>query len=421
MAEERFGDYLARVGVVDRAELEEIAEVQVIYGGRLGTLLLESGCFDRDTLEQHLAEFLGVPVAPPEELEKPDPHAISSLRRVEAGEAMAVPFRLDDEGLHVALVEPRDSARLGQLEAWARRRVVPYVGSEARIVELLERHYGHVCASRSLALDPDDVTPLQRPDRRDPDAPRDRRHAAPPPPPPASAEKELYFELPEGELSEAPELSAAPPEPATGEHSAPLTPEQPTPAGETRVPAARAAAPADPESVGGVVDVLHTLVALEDAIECARNRDELVQAVLGAARHFTRAVAILVVTEEAVTGLRVTADSGIESCTGVSVPRSVSCGLVEAATRSEPLHDRAPTQGVDALALQALRRGQPDEWLLVPIRVEGQVVNLLYADAGRDPIPSSVVGALRSLADQMSQRYAELIRERRETYRRNAG
>jgi hypothetical protein len=59
--------------------------------------------------------------------------------------------------------------------------------------------------------------------------------------------------------------------------------------------------------------------------------------------------------------------------------------------------------------LQGLRGGAPLNSLLLPILVQGRVVNVLYADNGRGGRVNSEVGELLILATKISQSYESLL------------
>src|SRR5262245_58327925 len=71
-----FGRHLLERGVLSRAQLEEATQVMVVFGGRLGTILVESGVLTLEQVEEQLARHLDLPCAPRERLIRPDPTAL---------------------------------------------------------------------------------------------------------------------------------------------------------------------------------------------------------------------------------------------------------------------------------------------------------------------------------------------------------
>src|SRR5262245_46668272 len=71
-----FGRYLLDHGILRRAQLEDVTQVMVVFGGRLGSILVEAGLLTLEEVEEHLSRHLGLPRAPAERLERPDPDAL---------------------------------------------------------------------------------------------------------------------------------------------------------------------------------------------------------------------------------------------------------------------------------------------------------------------------------------------------------
>ena len=59
-----FGRYLLDRGVLAREQLAEATQVMVVFGGRLGTILVEAGMLSVEQVEEHLARHLDLPRAP---------------------------------------------------------------------------------------------------------------------------------------------------------------------------------------------------------------------------------------------------------------------------------------------------------------------------------------------------------------------
>ena len=74
---ERLGRYLRRCRILTLSQIEEGLKLQVIFGVRLGTSLVECGYLGLEELSRHLAAQTGLPEAPPSWLEKPDPRALA--------------------------------------------------------------------------------------------------------------------------------------------------------------------------------------------------------------------------------------------------------------------------------------------------------------------------------------------------------
>jgi len=60
----KLGEALVKKGLITTAQLESALKAQLIFGGHLGTCLIESGYIDEETLGEVLASSAGVPYAP---------------------------------------------------------------------------------------------------------------------------------------------------------------------------------------------------------------------------------------------------------------------------------------------------------------------------------------------------------------------
>src|SRR6478609_7173250 len=77
----KLGTMLLRDGVISLDQLEAALRAQVLFGGKLGTNLVELGHLTLDQLALYLGRTLGVPAATQEHFESADPAAISMLPR----------------------------------------------------------------------------------------------------------------------------------------------------------------------------------------------------------------------------------------------------------------------------------------------------------------------------------------------------
>ncbi|HEY0193109.1 MAG TPA: hypothetical protein VGC42_18455, partial [Kofleriaceae bacterium] len=69
----KLGTLLLRNAAIGLSQLEAALRNQVLYGGRLGTNLVELGYLDLEMLSVYLAELSGFPIATPTLLDQADP------------------------------------------------------------------------------------------------------------------------------------------------------------------------------------------------------------------------------------------------------------------------------------------------------------------------------------------------------------
>lgn len=357
MNKKSFGDELLELGLISPRQFQEASQAVVLFGGRLGSHLIESGALDVDTVEEALAGHLGVPCAPLDELERPQPDAVAAIPRELAEHLRVFAFRRDGETLHVAMTDPWDCDAAEQLLHETGLRVRPYLVSETRLRSLLRLHFDETAARRrALGIDPL--------------APHEEL---------MNVESFVALHDPSGRL----EPKAEPKQTPAASPPAPRT-----------VPAAEA--PAPPENL--------------DAFLRASNPWEVVRRCLGVAVSFARIAAFFVVRDR-IAGLQAAGQVAREDLTGVFAGESLQSPLLRAAatgrvTRGALCHD-AEHALIDALGSSA------GEALVLPVKLRGRVVNLLYAESLIGGSSDVVCAALAALAEGMGRIYEGLVEGRR--------
>ena len=137
----KLGEVLVRKGLITRAQLKEALDAQLIYGGHLGTCLMELGYVTERRLGDVLAEFLDVGFAPAEYFLNIPRYVTATLTDRVVETHQAVPFRLQDRILDVAMVDPKDLAAQDAISFAAGYKLKTWVAPEARIFQAMERYY----------------------------------------------------------------------------------------------------------------------------------------------------------------------------------------------------------------------------------------------------------------------------------------
>src|SRR5689334_6266047 len=116
----KLGTLLLRNAAIGLSQLEAALRNQVLYGGRLGTNLVELGYIDLELLSAYLAELSGFPIATPTLLDGADPALLEKLGADDAHRLRAIPLGYLGEGtgtVAVALVDPTDGRAVEYLGA----------------------------------------------------------------------------------------------------------------------------------------------------------------------------------------------------------------------------------------------------------------------------------------------------------------
>lgn len=150
MERDRLGDILVDMKACTPKELQAALQTQSIFGGRLGTNLLELGIVDERQLATALSRAHGVPFLADDD--EPDADAIAALTPELVERFGVVPIHADERNLRVAVIDPRDLASLDDLAFATGRRLQIIVAPEARLWALMRRHYGIEKHIRGLAM-----------------------------------------------------------------------------------------------------------------------------------------------------------------------------------------------------------------------------------------------------------------------------
>ncbi len=143
----KIGEVLLREGHLTQEGLEEALDWQVLYGGRLGTNLVELQLVTEEQLARALGKQLGAEVAWGELTV--DPSLVSAVPRHVADRHEIVPWKLEKRRMKVLCCEIKVD-ELDQLSYKTGRRCVPVIAPEFRIFQLLRAHYEAIRQMRAL-------------------------------------------------------------------------------------------------------------------------------------------------------------------------------------------------------------------------------------------------------------------------------
>jgi len=143
----QIGEMLIEQGHLTREGLEEALDWQVLYGGRLGTNLLELQLCEEDHLARALGKQHGCEVAWGNL--SIDPALIGLIPPHIAQRDEMVPWKIDRRRLKV-LVTRIDPGKLDQLSYKIGKPCAAVVAPEFRVVNLLRAHYGAMRQMRAL-------------------------------------------------------------------------------------------------------------------------------------------------------------------------------------------------------------------------------------------------------------------------------
>lgn len=137
----RLGEYLVDRKDINKRQLDEALHAQLLYGGHLGTCLMELGHLDEFSLGEALAAISDVPYASGDQFAKVRMAVIKTIPTRIVEKHLAVPFEIDGNTLRVAMVEPKNLPALDEISFAAGMPTEAWVAPEARILQVMERYY----------------------------------------------------------------------------------------------------------------------------------------------------------------------------------------------------------------------------------------------------------------------------------------
>jgi len=373
----KLGTLLLRNAAIGLAQLEAALRNQVLYGGRLGTNLVELGFLDLDQLSRYLSELSGLPLATPELLDDADRDLLDQLGVDEAHRLRAVPLGYLGErtdAVAVAMVEPTDARALEGLQRVLGAAVVPYVVPELRALYYLERHYGTPRRARFVrtARAGSEV-----------DAPKDERRRS----------------QPAGGIAMPPTL--------------------------TLEPRKRRATKSPLEVGGGATGGSHavptalTYGAACERLDTASHRDQIADVLVEYAIGRYDALVVFLIREGNATGWRGYVAPPVrpsEPIERISLPLGGASALQAAHDTGVPFVGRPPAAAKPIeTQLWALLGADPPptDVIVVPITVKQRAVNLVYAHCVAGAPATHLVNELTDLANRAQSSYLRLIRQTR--------
>src|SRR4051812_5490963 len=142
----RLGELLTSTRLIEPDKLEQALRAQVVWGGRLGTNLIELGCIDLDGLSRALGRQHLLPAALARHFDKADPALQARLPAEIAREYSVIPLLQigTERKIAVAALDPLSAFALVALaDAFEvpESHIVVSVAAEMRVRYHLERVY----------------------------------------------------------------------------------------------------------------------------------------------------------------------------------------------------------------------------------------------------------------------------------------
>ncbi len=419
----KLGQLLVARGWITVQQLTRALKNQNVAGGRLGTCLLEMDALTEELLLKGLAEQHGVPAAGADDLRGIPDEVLELIPDKLARRLRSVPFRVEGSRLDLAVTDPRNLSAQDEIAFASGKRVKVFVAPEIRILEALEKYYGEECPSRfGMVLDrlnrarflwekdkpaaapqPELSQPL--PDHAFAAPPRIRMPphlpdlpAPPPAPVPAAAPKPAPPPAipapprppapapgPVAAVAKAAVVATAAPPPAVPPPAAPASVAPARPRSVSLTPEERADLGAfswvEPAAADRSLAAPVSLEEAEQALEKARDLDEVGQVLLGFLGRTYRRAALFHVTRDRVAGWRIHG-TGIdrEAFAQFSIGFDQPSLFLNLRQGSSLYLGPLPPMPAHRQLARTWGGDLPRDCVMLPVRVKDRMVLVLYAD-----------------------------------------
>lgn len=376
----RLGELLIKKNLLTQAQLEEALQAQVIFGGKLGTVLIEMGLISEDKLAEVLANLLRIPCAKPGQLQSIPDNIIKIISPELAERHKVIPVAVSGKKLTLAMAEPHDLKAVDEISFRTGYIVQPVLALEVRLVFALEKYYN---------------------------VKRTMRYIAPPKQVREELDKVPVFHTPDGPVEaddDHEDLGVPGSEHIFYEKKA--STDEPI----QKVAEAEVIEELDDEDViEELVDEEITLENTAQALVKVRDRNEVADAIinyLGA--HYARSALFMVVAGQ-VTGWRSNKDGkplpGFEQ---FQLPLTEPSVLKTAVESKSYFLGPVPASGANLALTTFLGKPAPITALLLPLSMLGRVVGLIYVDDPNTDLSKAVVD-IQKLAGKALMAFELLI------------
>lgn len=134
-------DMLLQAGRINRKQFDEALENRVLYGGKIGTSLIELGYLNEEDLARFLARKLAVPYVGAEQLLSIDPEIIALVPAALACKYRVIPLKREKKRLQLVMADPADLGAIDEIAFITGFVVQPLIAPEIRLLQALGVYY----------------------------------------------------------------------------------------------------------------------------------------------------------------------------------------------------------------------------------------------------------------------------------------
>lgn len=410
----KLGEMLIRDGRITKQQLEQALARQARDGGRVGTVMVEMGLIDLDTLTVYLGLELGIPIATRATLDRAKKTAVRLLTPNQARNFRCIPIIVQDRQLIAAMDDPHDIEVIDEISRITGYRVIARIAPEVRIFHYLELYYGVPRPARyanlvdtAALLQAAEETSLPAPPL--PGLPPPSEHPVKPPPRPVvvaaapGRARPPRFNTAQEELrSEAENLVST--LESDGDDSAEQAPRvEHTAISSSSAPTLEFTAPET-----------FTPIDLDTAIEAmsaATQRGDVADAIMAYAVNLFDVAALCIIRDNMAFGWKACGPNlDRERIETLLIPLDAPSMFRIAIHNNNMYHAAAPPGTLHTYLYRVLRCRSPSQATVTSISIGKRVVNLLYGHRNeRDDLSDQELDDLRRACKAASDAYVRLI------------
>lgn len=371
----KLGELLVTEGIIAQPDLDEALQCQIIFGGRLGTNLIEMGLIDEQNLAGFLSRKLGVPCATQERLNSVAPETLAIIPAELASKYKAIPVSLDKKRLTLAMADPTDLAAIDEISFRTGCIISPVVAPELRLILCLEHFYGIRREVRYIPLSGGEGRRRRKTDSPPSHSPSTGNSSSPVPVNPFNIDQEIIefppFEGFDKAPGPEPELSMYPSHPARSER--------------------------------------HTMESLSHRLAEARDRDEIAENLIRyVGQEFERVALFLVRGKTAIGWQAVFRGKPVDDFERLEIPLDDTSLLKMVVDSKQVYRGAIPLTPSNKRMIDALGGGSPAIAHLMPLLILGRVVTILYVDGRHDDLEARLFD-LQKLIGKVAMAFEILI------------
>jgi hypothetical protein len=140
MQRQNLGDMLVAANLIDEVQMQIALAEQKRTGKRFGSTLIDLQFIDENVLAAFLAKQIDVPCISLLHIDVPK-KVLRRMHRTLAVECKALPVRIENDKLEVAMVDPTDVETLERLEKAVGMTISPLIAPESSIRTMIDRFY----------------------------------------------------------------------------------------------------------------------------------------------------------------------------------------------------------------------------------------------------------------------------------------